>query len=253
MCLRDGWLILLIKFLPVLIGKENALINSHKTNTQPFFGNGKHKDNKYWMALLRQVLVASFLKKDIETYGVIKLTEAGRDFIKSPASFLMTEDHIFEGEQEDGSIITAEKGTGAVADTVLMNMLKDLRKKNAKKIGVPPFVIFQDPSLEDMALKYLSNGLINRHLLKTEVSDTPFTKDHIEKVLNQAFENLPWPEEIIRKVVILGEELNTLYNQSQEIYFLTKQKLFSSTSSILFTRPFSLKEILALDFTLNCG
>ena len=141
----------------VLIGKENALINSHKTNTQPFFGNGKHKDNKYWMALLRQVLVASFLKKDIETYGVIKLTEAGRDFIKSPASFLMTEDHIFEGEQEDGSIITAEKGTGAVADTVLMNMLKDLRKKNAKKIGVPPFVIFQDPSLEDMALKYPVN------------------------------------------------------------------------------------------------
>ncbi|MCL4115897.1 UNVERIFIED_CONTAM: hypothetical protein GTU68_053520 [Idotea baltica] len=76
---------------------------------------------------------------------------------------------------------------------------------------------------EDMALKYLSNGLINRHLLKTEVSDTPFSKDRIEKVLNQAFENLPWPEEIIRKVVIFGEELNTLYNQSQEIYFLTKQ------------------------------
>ena len=67
---------------------------------------------------------------------------------------MMTEDHVFEGEQEDGSIITASKGGGAVADKVLMGMLKDLRKKNAKKIGVPPFVIFQDPSLEDMALKY---------------------------------------------------------------------------------------------------
>ena len=138
----------------VITGKENALINSHKTNELPFFGKGKHQNNKYWMALLRQVLVAGYLKKDIETYGVIKLLEAGKDFIKIPKSFMMTEDHIFDGEQEDGSIITAEKGGGAVADKVLMGMLKGLRKKNAKKLGVPPFVIFQDPSLEDMALKY---------------------------------------------------------------------------------------------------
>ncbi|GAA4235939.1 DNA helicase RecQ [Postechiella marina] len=138
----------------VITGKENALINSHKTNDQPFFGKGKHKDNKYWMALLRQVLVAGYLKKDIETYGVIKLKESGEAFIKKPVSFMMTEDHIFDGEQEDGTIITAAKGAGAVADATLMGMLKDLRKKNAKKLGVPPFVIFQDPSLEDMALKY---------------------------------------------------------------------------------------------------
>ena len=138
----------------VIIGKENALINSHKTNNQPFFGKGKYKDNKYWMALLRQVLVAGYLKKDIETYGVIKLKPSGEDFIEKPLSFMMTEDHIFDGEQEDGSIITAAKGAGAVADMALMAMLKDLRKKNAKKLGVPPFVIFQDPSLEDMALKY---------------------------------------------------------------------------------------------------
>jgi len=138
----------------VLTGKENALINSHKTNEQTYFGKGKDQDSKHWMALLRQVLVAGYLKKDIETYGVIKLTDSGRKFMKKPVSFMMTEDHIFEGEQEDGSIITAAKGSGAVADDVLMGMLKDLRKKNAKKLGVPPFVIFQDPSLEDMALKY---------------------------------------------------------------------------------------------------
>ncbi|MEN3322486.1 ATP-dependent DNA helicase RecQ [Mariniflexile soesokkakense] len=138
----------------VITGKENALINSHKTNEQAFFGKGKDKDKKYWMALLRQVLVSGFLKKDIETYGVIKLADAGRDFIKKPESFMMTEDHIFDGEQEDGSIITAAKSEGAVADELLMDLLKDLRKKNAKKLGVPPFVIFQDPSLEDMALKY---------------------------------------------------------------------------------------------------
>lgn len=138
----------------VITGKENALINSHKTNEQAFFGKGKDKDKKYWMALLRQVLVSGLLKKDIETYGVIKLAKSGRDFIKKPESFMMTEDHIFDGEQEDGTIVTAAKGEGAVADELLMNLLKDLRKKNAKKLGVPPFVIFQDPSLEDMALKY---------------------------------------------------------------------------------------------------
>ncbi len=141
----------------VVIGKENALIKSHKTDEQPFFGKGNHKDNKYWMALLRQLLVAGYLKKDIETYGVIKLNDKGKAFIKKPESFMMTEDHIFDGEQEDGSVIISAKSDGASADEVLMGMLKDLRKKNAKKLGVPPFVIFQDPSLEDMALKYPIN------------------------------------------------------------------------------------------------
>ncbi|PTX61427.1 ATP-dependent DNA helicase RecQ [Kordia periserrulae] len=137
----------------ILIGKENALIKSHKTHSQPFFGSGKSHDNKYWMALIRQTLVAGLLRKDIESYGVIKLTDDGLAFLKSPESFMMTEDHDF-GDANDGNIITASKGSDAVADKQLMNMLKDLRKKVAKKLGVPPFVVFQDPSLEDMALKY---------------------------------------------------------------------------------------------------
>jgi ATP-dependent DNA helicase RecQ len=137
----------------VLIGKANALISSHKTDTQPFFGIGKEKEARYWMALIRQVLVAGFLKKDIETYGVLRLSDNGRGFISKPESFLMAEDHVFDETSNDG-IITNAKGGGAVADEKLMKMLKDLRKRNAKKLGVPPFVIFQDPSLEDMALKY---------------------------------------------------------------------------------------------------
>ncbi|WP_299399565.1 DNA helicase RecQ [uncultured Gelidibacter sp.] len=137
----------------VITGKSNALISSHKTDTMPFFGIGQDKDKRYWMALIRQVLVAGLLKKDIETYGVLRLTEAGKNFLKSPESFMMSEDHVFD-ETTDESIITAAKGEGGVADERLMTMLKDLRKRNAKKLGVPPFVIFQDPSLEDMALKY---------------------------------------------------------------------------------------------------
>ena len=137
----------------VLIGNENALIKSHKTHLQPFFGLGKAHDDKYWMALIRQVLVAGFLRKDIETYGVTKLTDAGRAFIENPESFMMTEDHSFQDANDD-NIIVSSKGSGVAADQKLMNMLKDLRKKVAKRLGVPPFVVFQDPSLEDMALKY---------------------------------------------------------------------------------------------------
>ncbi|MCB0446420.1 MAG: RecQ family ATP-dependent DNA helicase, partial [Gelidibacter sp.] len=129
----------------VITGKSNALIASHKTDTLPFFGIGQDKDKRYWMALIRQVLVAGLLKKDIETYGVLRLTDEGRAYLKAPSSFMMSEDHVFD-EETDDSIITASKGDGAVADDVLMGMLKDLRKRNAKKLGVPPFVIFQDPS-----------------------------------------------------------------------------------------------------------
>ena len=137
----------------VITGKSNALISSHKTDAQEFFGVGNAKDKRFWMALIRQLLVAGLLKKDIETYGVLRLSDEGREFIRWPKSFMMTEDHVFDVDDDD-SIITASKGDGAVADEQLMSMLKDLRKRNAKKLGVPPFVIFQDPSLEDMALKY---------------------------------------------------------------------------------------------------
>lgn len=135
-----------------LIGRINAVIKAHKTDTQSFFGSGSDHDEKYWMALLRQVLVAGYLSKDIETYGVVKITQNGLDFIKKPISFMMSEDHEYN-EAEDDAIVTAAKSSGT-ADEVLMTMLRELRKKVAKKLGVPPFVVFQDPSLEDMALKY---------------------------------------------------------------------------------------------------
>ena len=134
----------------VLTGQENALIKSHKTNEKSFFGKGKEKLPLYWMALIRQSLVAGFLRKDIETYGVLKISQSGLNFLKNPSSFKMTEDHTFN-EQDSHNRFSS---SAAVSDLNLIKMLKDLRKSNAKKLGVPPFVIFQDPSLEDMALKY---------------------------------------------------------------------------------------------------
>ncbi|MEL4307780.1 DNA helicase RecQ [Joostella sp. CR20] len=136
-----------------LVGKVNALIKSHKTDERPFFGCGKEHDASYWMALIRQVLVTGMLRKEIEQYGVLHVNEKGDEFIKNPTSFLMTEDHTYD-ETTDDAIVTAGKSGGAVADETLLKMLKDLRKQQAKKLEVPPFVIFQDPSLEDMALKY---------------------------------------------------------------------------------------------------
>jgi ATP-dependent DNA helicase RecQ len=146
-----------------LIGRVNAVIKAHRTDFQSFFGSGADHDEKYWMALLRQVLVAGYLTKDIETYGIVKVAKKGLDFIQNPFSFMMSEDHEYN-ESEDEAIVTAAKSTGT-ADEVLMSMLRDLRKKEAKKLGVPPFVVFQDPSLEDMALKYpiSQEELINIH------------------------------------------------------------------------------------------
>ena len=135
-----------------LIGRVNAMIKAHRTDSQAFFGKGKDFEERYWMALIRQVLVDGYLNKDIETYGILKISQKGLDYIKNPTSFMMSEDHEYN-ETEDEAIVTAAKSSGT-ADETLMAMLRDLRKKVAKKLGVPPFVVFQDPSLEDMALKY---------------------------------------------------------------------------------------------------
>jgi ATP-dependent DNA helicase RecQ len=136
-----------------LIGKVNALLKSHKTDEKKFFGSGKKHDSKYWMALIRQALVAGYIKKEIEQYGVVKIKDKGLEFIKSPQSFMMTEDHIYS-EEEDATIISNAKASGASADETLVKLLKDLQKSVAKKNGVPPYAVFQEPSLEDMALKY---------------------------------------------------------------------------------------------------
>ena len=136
-----------------MIGKENALLTSHKTHLQTFFGIGKEKSSLYWMALIRQILVVNLIKKEIEQYGVVKLTEKGLDYINNPTSFMMTEDHSYN-ESNDSSIITNSKSSGGATDEKLVKLLKDLRKSVASKQGVPPFAVFQDPSLDDMALKY---------------------------------------------------------------------------------------------------
>ncbi|HLV45626.1 MAG TPA: RecQ family ATP-dependent DNA helicase [Flavobacterium sp.] len=135
-----------------LIGRVNAVIKSYKTDSQPFFGSGKEQNDKYWMALIRQVLVFGLISKDIESYGVLKLTKKGEEFLVNPTSFMMSEDHDYGADVIESA--SSQAKISAVVDEVLIKLLKDLRKKVSKKLDLPPYVIFQDPSIEDMALKY---------------------------------------------------------------------------------------------------
>ena len=137
----------------VITGQPNALIKSHKTDLLDFFGNGKTKESSYWTALLRQALVSKYCLKEIESYGVVKITTKGHDFIKSPKSFMISEDHNYKEQDFVGSSDPLKSKT----DNSLIKILKALRKSNAKRLGIPPYTIFQDSSIEDMTFKYPSS------------------------------------------------------------------------------------------------
>ena len=193
-----------------LTGKVNAMIKAHKTDTQPFFGCGSDFEERYWMALLRQVLVDGLLSKDIETYGIIKITDKGLDFIENPKSFMMSEDHEYN-ESEDEAIVTAAKSSG-VADETLMVILRDLRKKVGKKLGVPPFVVFQDPSLEDMSLKYpiTMDEMSNIHGVG-EGKAKKYGKEFVDIISNYVEENdILRPDDLVVKSTG-ANSLNKLY------------------------------------------
>ena len=136
------------EILKILVGKSNALIVSHKTDKKSFFGKGNHKEESYWMSLIRQSVIYGYLKKEIETYGLIKITDKAKRFLKTPTSFLMTLDNKHDIEKNINTELFKS------IDENLVVYLKKLRKKIAIDTNVPPYVVFQENSLEDMALKY---------------------------------------------------------------------------------------------------
>ena len=136
----------------VLLGKETSEVLAHKHEDLEVFGSGEGEDEKVWNAVIRQALIAGYLSKDVENYGLLKVTPAGVKFLKKPVSFKIVEDTDFDEVEEDEAPV---RGGGSCAvDPALYSMLKDLRKKMSKKLDVPPYVIFQDPSLEAMATTY---------------------------------------------------------------------------------------------------
>lgn len=137
----------------ILTGKITSAVKSFHHDELEAFGNGDDHSARFWNAVFRQSMVAELITKDIENYGLLKLTDKGNAFIEHPGSFLLVRNHNYDELEEEANLVGAPAG-GSAGDPELFEMLKDLRKKVAKKHNLPPFVIFQDPSLSDMSIQY---------------------------------------------------------------------------------------------------
>ena len=134
----------------IMVGDSNSLINQHMSQIEDVFGSGKEKSIGFWHSIIRQVYVKQLLTKEIESYGVLKITDAGKEYLKKPYSFEITEDHDYDNLNTNSS----GEQKGEAMDKILFNILKDLRKKIAKEISLPPAILFMEPSLIDMANQY---------------------------------------------------------------------------------------------------
>lgn len=137
--------------IDVLLGKETSQILSYQHEDLEVFGSGQGEDERTWNAVIRQALIADYIGKDIENYGLLKVTKAGHAFLKNPVSFKIVKDVDFDEVEEE---VPMKGGASCAVDPELYSILKDLRKKIAKRLELPPYVIFQDPSLEAMATTY---------------------------------------------------------------------------------------------------
>lgn len=137
----------------VICGVKNSEVTTYKGHLNEFFGEGKEEDEKFWNAIIRQMLVRGLLRKEIETYGTLKITDLGRAFQKQPETFMLVKEEEIGETDDDGELLLPKQGGGA-ADETLFNMLKELRLKTSKEKKIPPYVIFQDPAMEEMATQY---------------------------------------------------------------------------------------------------
>ena len=137
----------------MLVGRNNALIKSYNHHKSEWFGVGSDRNDRFWGAVVRQALILGLIDKNIENYGLLSINAAGEEFVRHPHSVMIAADHEYE-DGDDDDTVSPPAGKGGVADEELYAMLKDLRKQVARQMELPPFVIFQDPSLEDMSIQY---------------------------------------------------------------------------------------------------
>lgn len=222
----------------IIEGKATSEIKSFKHDQNEFFGEGKDKDERFWTSAIRQAIVAGLITKDIETYGILKVSPKGHEFLAKPHEFKVALDHDYTDNGDDDSIITNSKAGGGAADEVLFNSLKELRKKMAKTMGVPPFVIFQDPSLEDMATQYP----INLEELKNIVGvgtgkAAKYGKPFIELIAKYVEENdIERPQDMVVKSVV---------NKSgKKVYIIQSIDRKSPLEDIASAKGFSYSELL---------
>ncbi len=228
--------------VPFLAGNGNSAIKSYKHHEHELFGAGKEKEEKYWNAVIRQLLVAGFLIKEIENYGILKVSDEGKAFLENPRSFMITQEHDFDMDDVEEKSVG---GTAAV-DPQLFNMLKDLRKKISKRKNLPPFVIFQDPSLEAMAIHYpvtieelmnipgVGSGKANRfgkefvELIKSHVEENEIDRPVdmvVKSVANKSKNKIAIIQSIDRKVPLndiaesRGLEMGDLLSEIESIVY----------------------------------
>ncbi|WP_313579630.1 DNA helicase RecQ [Chishuiella sp.] len=188
----------------VIVGKETSITKSHNLNLEEFFGIGKTKEDYYWKSILRQLIVRSFLEKEIESYGVLKITKEGKEFITNPVSFEIAQDIDFKKFLSEGAFDKQETSSTPIAfDDALLKQLKDLRKKIAKKHQIPPFAVFQDSSLDDMTMQYPTSikELTNVYGVG-EGKAQKFGKDFVEFIAQYVKDNdIIRPEDMVIKQV----------------------------------------------------
>ena len=227
----------------ILIGEMTAMLNDYNSNTLSVFGMS-NKEASYWHAVIRQVVVAGLLSKDVETYGILKLNTQSESFLTSPRSYMITEDH-------DYTKIDLEEAQSnqksSVFDSTLLAMLKDLRKKVAHSKKVPPFVLFQDPSLEDMALQYpiTIDELTNINGVGSGKA-TKFGNEFVALIKNYVLENnIDRPQDLVVKSIVNKSGLKVYIIQSTDRKLplediasakgLTMAKLISEIENIVYS------------------
>ncbi len=234
-----------------LIGKETSDIENYGHDKLEEFGSGADEEKITWESVIRQALLGNYLKKDIENYGIIKITKKGKDFLKKPVSFKIIkededEDDLTDLDGEDSDILASGGGSGGAADPILFSMMKDLRKKISKKLDVPPYVIFQPSSLEAMATSYpitmdelqnipgVGSGKAKRYgqefldLIKTHVEENDITRPEdlrVKTVPNKSKLKVSIVQAIDRKVALddlaesKGIEFNEMLSEVEAIVY----------------------------------
>ncbi len=205
----------------VLTGNLSSSVKSYKHDRLEIFGQGNDdgKNEKFWNAVVRQALVLDFITKDIETYGILKMADKGRGFLKKPHSIMLTKDHDYTGnnEDDDDDIVMAggQKGGNAL-DSTMYSLLKDLVKATAAKLNLPPFVVFQETSLEEMATHYPVNLDELSKITGVGVNKAEkFGKPFVELIAKYVEENeIERPQDIIVKSVVNKSGLKVFIIQS---------------------------------------
>ena len=189
----------------VLMGVESTQVQSYKHDTLDIFSDGAEENEKYWNAIMRQCIVSDFIIKDIENYGLLKVSVIGNEFLKKPHSIMLTKDVDYDAiNGDDDNITGGSGGRSSAADETLFSMLKDLTKKIAKQKSVPPFVVFQEPSLEDMAIQYPITMEEMKNISGVGTGKAiRFGKEFVEMIAKYVEENeIERPQDMVVKSVV---------------------------------------------------